>query len=160
MTMRRVNRIALDGTTVNITIGRHLIACISASYGDKLETETLTPMGFQTIEERTRGTYKTEDAKIKMSAVTFRAELAPLLPKEGYGVVPIPIVIGYSHPDLGSDSDLLARARFSGIAQAVENSAKVLEVEFGLIFDQLYLTDRRITLNVLNPNVPIPLSKL
>ncbi len=160
MTMRRVQHISLDGSTVAITIGRHEIPCISASYGDSLETETLTPMGSQSIEERTRGVYKTEAAKIKMSSLIFRSMLAPLLPKEGFGIQIFPIVVSYTHPDLGDDSDLLNESRFINTAIAVENSAKVLEVEFGIVFNQLYTTNKRITLNVRNPNIPLPTSKL
>ncbi len=159
MTMRRVKHIALDGTTVTLTMGRHEIACLSASYADKIETETLSHMGSQSIDERTSGAYKTEEAKIRMSATVFRSDLAPLFAQNGYGVEMIPIVIAYTHPDIGDDSDLLSEARFTGISAATEASAKALEVEFGIVFNQLYLTNRRVTINKLDPKQPLPASK-
>lgn len=159
MTMRRVNKIAMDGTSITMMFGRNQMACTKASYADKLETATLSNMGSQSIDARTPGTYSTEEAKVSMDSVVFRAEFAPLLQVDGYGNEQIPIVFAYAHPDLGSDSDLLHQCRFTGIAQALENSNKANEVEFGITFNQLYLTDRRITINKRNPRVPLAASK-
>lgn len=159
MTMRRVNKIALDGTSITMMFGRNQVACTKASYADKLETATLSHMGSQAIDARTMGSYSTEEAKVSMDSVVFRAEFQPLLQKSGYGNEQIPIVFGYSHPDLGDDSDLLDQCRFTGLAQAVENSNKALEVEFGIVFNQLYLGDDRRTINQPNPAVPLGASK-
>jgi hypothetical protein len=159
MTMRRVHKIALDGTTVTMMFGRNQIACTKASYADKLETAVLNNMGSQAIDARTPGSYSTEEAKISMDAVVFRTELYPLLQVDGYGNEQIPIVIAESHPDLGDDSDLLDQARFTGISNAFENSNKAREVEFGIVFNQLYLGNDRKTLNKLNPEVPLTASK-
>lgn len=159
MSMRRVNKIALDGTTVTMMFGRNQIACKKASYADKLETEAVSNMGSQAINARTAGTYSTEEAKISMDAVVFRAEFYPLLQVDGYGNEQIPIVIAESHPDLGDDSDLLDQCRFTGISNAYENSNKAREVEFGIVFNQLYLGNDRKTLNKLDPAVPLAASK-
>lgn len=156
---RRVAKIALDGTTITMMFGRNQIQCTKASYADKLETAVLSHMGSQAIDERSPGTYSTEEAKVSMSSTVFRAEFADLLQTDGYGTEQIPIVFSYSHPDLGSDSDLLDQARFTGLSQALEASNKALEVEFGIVFNQLYLTDRRITINKLDPDVPLAPSK-
>jgi hypothetical protein len=159
MTMRRVDKIALDGTCISMTFGRNEVPCSKASYADKLETAVHSNMGSQQIDARTRGTYSTEDAKVTMESVVFRAVFAPLLQRRGYGNEQIPIVFHYTHPDLGDDSDLLDGCRFTGLAQALENSNKALEVEIGIVFNQLYLTDRRVTLNVLDTRQPLQPSK-
>ncbi len=160
MTMKRVQNIGLDGSTVTLTIGRHQIPCLSGSYGDSLETETVSYMGSQRIDERTAGTYKTEPGKVKMTSIVFRAQLYPLLQKRGYGTEKFQAVFTVQHPDLGSDSDLLDGARFTSIAEAYENSAKSQEVEFGVVYDQLYLGDERKTINKLDTSQRLAPSKL
>lgn len=155
MPIRRVARIALSGTDLTMTIGRHQIACRKASYGDKLETDSGSNMGSQQIDFRTRGSYTTEEAKITMESVVFRAELMPLFQQNGFGNEEIPIIFSFSHPDLGDDSDLLDEARFTNIAQALEASNKAFEVDFGITFNQLYLTDERKTINAIDPSVPL-----
>jgi hypothetical protein len=155
MSMRRVNRIGLDGTSVTIAFGRAQIPCLTASYADGLEPQNLTYMGFQEISEQTEGTYKTENAKVKMSAVVFRADLFPLLQQDGFGRERLSVVVSESHPDLGDDSDLLDGARFVGISDAYENSSKAREVEFEISFTQLYRGNDRKTVNSLNLAVPL-----
>lgn len=159
MTMRRVNKIALDGTNITMMFGRNQVQCTKSSYGDKLETTTISYMGSQAIDARTMGSYSTDEAKVSMESVVFRAEFLPLLQKSGYGNEQIPIVFGYSHPDLGDDSDMLDQCRFTNLAQAIDNSNKALEVEFGIVFNQLYLGEDRITINQPNPAVPLGASK-
>ncbi len=155
MTMRSVDRIALDGTCITLVFGRNEIPCTKASYGDAIETTTITNMGSQQIDGRTRGTYKTTDAKVSMQSQIFRDIFAPLLQKDGYGNEQVPIVFQYQHPDLGDDSDYLDQCRFVGIDQALENSNKALEVEISIVFNQLFLTDERKTINTLDTSLPI-----
>lgn len=159
MTMRRISKIALDGTNITMMFGRNQVPCTKASYADKIETATLSHMGSQAIDARTMGTYSTEEAKVSMDSVVFRAEFEPLLQKAGYGNEQIPIVFGYSHPDLGDTSDMLDQCRFTGLSQALENSNKALEVEIGIVFNQLYVGDDRRTINQPNPAVPLGASK-
>jgi hypothetical protein len=156
MTMRRVEKIALDGTSITMMFGRNQIACTKASYADKIETTAVSFMGSQAIDARTVGSYSTEES---MDSVVFRAEFMPLLQRSGFGNEQIPIVFGYSHPDLGDDSDMLDQCRFTGTSQAIEASNKALEVEFGIVFNQLYLGDDRKTINQPNPAVPLGASK-
>jgi hypothetical protein len=157
--MRRVEKIALDGTSITMMFGRNQIQCTKASYADKLETTAVSFMGSQAIDARTMGSYSTEEAKVSMDSVVFRAEFMPLLQRSGFGNEQIPIIFGYSHPDLGDDSDYLDQCRFTGVSQAIEASNKALEVEFGIVFNQLYLGDDRKTLNQPNPAVPLGASK-
>lgn len=158
MAIKRVSRIALSGTNITMTIGRHQIACRKASYGDKLETDSGSNMGSQQIDFRTMGTYTTDEAKITMESVVFRSEFMPLLQQNGFGNEEIPIIFSYSHPDLGDDSDLLDESRFTNLSQAIEASNKALEVDFGIVFNQLYLTDERKTINAIDPSVPLTTS--
>lgn len=158
MTMRHVDRIALDGTTVSLTFGRQEIKALKASYGDKIETAVLTEMGSQQIDYRTMGSYSTEEGKLTFEATTFRAIFAPLLQVDGFGNAPIPIVIGFTHPTLGDDSDLLMGARFVGLTQALENSNKALEVEVSIVYNQIFWTDNRLTINQLDLSVPLGVS--
>lgn len=159
MAITRVNRIALDGTTLTIAFGRVTIACTKASYGDGLTTGTLSSMGSQSVDARTRGTYKTEQATVSMDSVVFRAELMPLMAADGFGNEVLPaIIVAYQHPDLGFDSDALGEARFVGLAAAVENSEKAFEVEFKIDFNQLYWTNERKTVNQRDLLTPLPAS--
>lgn len=155
MAIRRVNRIALDGSTVTIAFGRYVIPVLKMSYGDKLETGTLSNMGEQSIAARTPGTYSTIDPKVSIEAVVFRAQLYPLLGKNGFGSDQFPMTVNYGHPALGSDSDLLDGVRIVAPAFDTENSNKAFEIEFGLVFDQLYLGSARKTLNIVNPTIAI-----
>lgn len=155
MALRRVVGIEFDGSTVTSTFGRHEIEALKASYADGLETEVLRSMGSQRQDARTAGTYKTEDASISYRASVFRAKLMPLFPKTGGGNVVVPIIVGFTHPDIGSDSDLLSGARCVNWAAACENSAKALEVETKWVFLQLFWTSERKTINALKGAVPV-----
>lgn len=153
--MQRVLGLEHDGSTVAITIGRTQIDCLSMSYGDKLQPEELRNMGSQQIDALTPGTYTTDEAKVKMASSTFRAEFMPLVDKNGFGNRALPIVSTFTHPDTGTDSDLLDGCRFIGIAAAVENSAKANEIEFAIKPRQIYWTDQRKTINALDTTIPL-----
>lgn len=159
MSIKRVNRIAADGTTVTTTFGRHRIAALKASYGDKLETETLNEMGSQSIDARSPGKYSTDEFTITFEYVTFRERVSPLLQKDGFGNEKIPIVVGTFHPDLGSDSDLLDRCRFVGQKENPENTATPRSVECTFTVDQIYWGESRKTRNKLRPDLPLAASK-
>lgn len=155
MAIRRVKRIALSGTDLTITIGKTTIPLTKISYGDKLETGTLNHMGAQEISARTRGTYSTDEVKIGIDAVVYRAELYPLLAKDGYGNAVQPVVVTYAHPDLGSDTDLLEDMRITAPAFSPDNSNKAQEVEITGVFNQLKIGNERKTLNSLDPSQQI-----
>lgn len=159
MAIRRVIGIEVDGSIVTTTFGRHEIPCLKASYGDTLETAFLVEMGSQKNAAQTPGTYKTEDATFTFRSTVFRARVMPLMPKFGGGNIIIPIVIGFSHPDIGSDSDLLSGARFTGWKAAYENSNKAAEIEIKATVLQVRWTSRRQTINALNGAVPVGASK-
>ncbi len=154
MGLRRVAGAGLDGSTVTATLGKLEVPLISASYADKLEPGKLSYMGSQQIDELTQGTYSTEDAKLKMSAVIFRTVVMPAMPSIGGGNVRMPIVIGRTHPDLGDDSDLLEGCRITNWPAAVENSNKAEEVELTCTIQQIKWTDQRKTINNLAGVVP------
>src|SRR5258708_2957681 len=149
MTVRRVDKIAFDGSSLTVTMRRHIIALRKASYGDKLETDFGSNMGSQQVDFRTPGSYSTVDPKFTMESVVFRAEFYPLMQKNGYGNEQLPIVVTESHPDLGDDSDLLDGVRFTGLDRAFESSNKANEVEFGAVFNQLYIGNERKTINTI-----------
>ncbi len=153
MSIRRVANIGLDGSTVTTTFGKVELRCIKAAYGDKLETAKLSLMGGQTIDEITQGTYATDDLKVTMSSMRFRTEFLPAMPPSGGGTVRMPIVVGRSHPDAGSDSDLLEGCRCTNWGAAVENSNKAEEVELTFVVQQIKWGDERKTINVLGPGV-------
>lgn len=85
--MKRVTGFGIDGTTVSVTMGRTVIPCTKGSYGDSLDPAKLSYMGGQQQDEKTRGTYKTDDAKFTMSAVIFRTVFMPGMPATGAGNV-------------------------------------------------------------------------
>lgn len=153
--IRRVVGIEPDGSVVTATFGRHQIRILSASYADGVDPADLMEMGTQTIAALTPGTYKRDDLKIKMRSTRFRADFLPLMPKNGGGNIIIPVVIGFTHPDIGSDSDLLAGARCTNWSAAMENSNKALEIELTWKFRQIYWTSARKTVNALNGATPV-----
>lgn len=153
MTLRRVANLGLDGSTVTVTLGKIQVPAITASYGDKLTPGKLTAMGSQEIDELTPGNYETDDAKIKVSAVTWRTVIMPAMPKTGGGNVRMSLVIGREHPDLGDDSDLLEGCRIISMPSAAENSNKPEEVELTFTVRQVFWTDERKTLNQLRSDL-------
>lgn len=157
--IRRVTGIEVDGTIVTVTFGRHEIACLKVGYGDSLETAFLNEMGAQSIAAQTPGTYKTEDLSLTMRSTVARARFFPLFPKNGGGNIIVPVVVGFAHPDIGSDSDLLRGVRFTGLKAAYENSNKAAEIEIKGTFTQLFWTSKRITINALKGAVPSGASK-
>lgn len=156
----RVAGIGFDGSTVTVTIGKKEIRVIKAAYGDKLESAFLSYMGAQTQDEQTPGTYKTDSLKITMSGTLFRAELLPLFYSTGAGLKSLAIVIGRTHPDIGSDSDLLQGCRLSSLAGSVENSNKAEETEFEFTVRQVYWGNARKTINSLKGANPTGSSAL
>jgi hypothetical protein len=152
--LRRVAGIGLDGSMVTATFGKIEVPLIKASYGDKLEPAFLSFMGSQQQDEQTPGTYKTDDVKLSMSAMVFRTLILPAMPATGGGNVRLPIVVGRTHPDLGSDSDLLENCRITNWSAAVENSNKAEEVELTATVQQIKWTDSRKTINQLRGVVP------
>jgi hypothetical protein len=155
MSVKRVDRIAADGTTVTTTFGRHQIPALKAGYGDKIETETLSEMGVQEISVRTPGKYSTEELTISFEWTTYKSLLEPLLQKDGFGNEKIPIVVAVSHPDLGDDSDYLDLCRFVGQKEAPENSAAARVVETTWTVDQIYWGEERKTRNQLDLSQPL-----
>lgn len=153
--IRRVTGIGFDGSTVAITIGKTEMPLTMASYGEKLTTAWLAEMGSQTRGEQSAGVYEPEDGKLKMSSRRFRADFMPLLPVNGFGLVRLPIVVSFAHPDLGSDSDLLENCRFTNLANALEASAKVQEIELTFSLSQIRWTNRRMTINALKGAIPV-----
>lgn len=155
MTIQRVERTGLDGTTVFVMLGRNQIPAVKASYGDKLVTTTLTEMGKQEISVRSPGSYETDPVKITFEAVTYFAQVAPLLDKDGFGNRKLPIVIGNSHPDLGDESDLLNPCRYVETARETTNENNVQVIETTWTTDQIYWTNNRKTRNQLDLSQPL-----
>ena len=148
--MQRVVGSGIDGTNVSITIGKTVIPCVKAAYGDNLDPQYLPAMGSQERGEKTRGVYKVNDAEITMSTVIFRTVFMPALPANGAGNVQFPIVVLRSHPELGDDSDLLERCSVMDISASVENSSKAEEVPVKFSVGQVKHTDRRVCINALD----------
>lgn len=155
MTIRRVERIGLDGTCISVTIGRTTIPFRKTSYGDKLETDAGSDMGSQQIDYRTRGTYTTDEFDGEIEEVNFREILQPLLKTDGFGNEHLPIVVSETHPQLGYDSDLLENFRFGAISNTYQNDNKVLVRSVKGTFDQLYLGEDRKTINQFDLTVPL-----
>lgn len=159
MAIKRVIGIEIDGTIVTTTFGRHEITTLKVSYKDGLETAFLNEIGTQAQAAQTPGTYKTDDIAITFRSTVFRARVMPLFPKYGGGNVIIPIVIGFAHPDIGNDSDLLFGCRCVNWGTSIENSNKAVEVETMWKARQIFWTSQRKTINALKGAVPVGASK-
>ncbi len=145
--MQRVVGIGVDGTTVSVTMGKTVIPCTKAGYGDSIDPQFLSYMGSQEQDEQSDGVYKTDDAEITMSALNFRTVFMPALAANGAGNTRFPVVVLRTHPELGDDSDLLVDCRIKNLAAALENSGKIEETVIKLSVRQIKWTDARITIN-------------
>lgn len=155
MPFTRVNRIAADGTTVTVTIGKHVIPLLEISYGDSVESEDMSEMGVQEISASTPGQYKTDEITAKMAYDTWSSKFMPLAQKDGFGNERFQMVVSHSHPDLGSDSDLLDPCRYMGSKAAKQNSASPAVMEIKFKTQQVYWTDARKTLNQRDLSKPL-----
>jgi len=145
--IRRVIGVGLDGSTVTTTLGKIEVPTLKADYGDSLETAFLSYMGSQEQDEQSAGSYKTNNLKLTVSAMIFRTVIMPAFPNNGAGLVRMPIVIGRTHPETGSDSDLLIDCRCMNFSAAVENSNKVEETPLEFTIRQIKWTRARKTIN-------------
>lgn len=143
MTIRRVG-LNFDGSCVHMTIGKAEIPLISSSHGDNVKAEWVYRMGLQVPEADTPGQYEPEEGTIKMSGVNARTLLYPLLPQFGAANVRRIAVVSFSHPEIGTDSDLLRDFRIMGSKMSLEASAKGTEVEFKVRYRYVAWTERRI----------------
>lgn len=151
MAITRIKNLGLDGTTVTVQFGTLTVPCRSVSgYGDSLSTEWVPNMGSQERGEQSPGTYAVEDLKIVVSTVRWYAQLLAALPKNGAGNLVVNLTISYSHPDLGTESDLLEGCRLIGTSGSIENSAKLLDRELTFSVAQVYHGERRATINKLD----------
>lgn len=155
MGIKRVVGVEFDGGSVTTTFGRIEIPALSAQYADGLETEAGHSMGSQQQDYRTAGTYKTDSIKIKFRSTVFRALLMPQFPTNGAGLIRKNVVVGFHHPDIGDDSDLLSQARCTNWSQACENSNKAIEVETTWECKQIFWTSDRKTINALRGVIPV-----
>lgn len=147
MRLRRIRGNELDGTTVTVTIGKYQFDALAVSYGDSLQPEKLRQMGSQEIDAMTPGTYETEEGKLRISASVWRGEVAPLLEQNGWGNTEHNVVVSFTHPQIGSDSDMLSRCRLISGTDSHEVGSKPLEHEIKLVYQQVYWTDDRKTIN-------------
>lgn len=147
MTIRRVGDIEFDGSCVTVTIGRAIVEVMKISYADSITTSTVTSMGSQEQDARTDGSYKTEQVSITIRGSLWRRDVLPTLPPNGFGNSRRSIVVGYKHPELGTDSDELAAARFVNLGAAMEAGEKAAEIELKCDIKQIFWGDGRFTLN-------------
>jgi len=131
-------------------MGRVSVEAIEISYGDKLDPAHLTNMGSHQIDTVSRGAYATEPGRLKIEAVRFRADIAPHVQRYGFGTERFPMVVSFSHPDLGEDSDLLENVAIIGLQSALKQGNEITVVELGLDYTQVRWTNDRRTINLLD----------
>ena len=120
--------LTFDGGTVKISIGRAVdVPCISEKHGDSVKAEWVYRLGMQIPEDDTPGIYEPSEGELKMTSKNFRLLMARC-PKLGIANVKRIAVVTMSHPDIGHDSDALVGFRLMGAEQALEASAKAIEV--------------------------------
>lgn len=146
MSLRRVNRLAFDGTNVSIIVGVNIIRCTKMSYGDSLTIAKGSALGSQEQDYQTSGSYKTDDCSFTVEAIDYR-ELADKLPANGYGNQGYNAIILYEHPAMGSVSDLLTGFRFLSNAVSAEAGEKMIEQEIKASCMQIFWGARGATLN-------------
>jgi hypothetical protein len=146
MSLRRVNRAALDGTNVSILVSIYRLKCSKFSYGDSLTISKGSRLGSQEQDYQTSGSYKADDPAFTVEAVDYR-EFLDLLAVNGFGNRVVPAIVLYEHPDMGRVSDLLDGTRFLTGAISGESGEKMLEHEIKCSTMQVYWGDQRKTLN-------------
>jgi len=146
MSLRRVNRIALDGTTVSILIGINKLRVTKQSYGDSLTIATGSALGSQELDYQTAGSYKIDNPKFTVEALDYR-EYLEKLPSNGFGNLNSTAIILYEHPDLGSTFDMMSGFRFLSGAVSAEAGEKIIEHEIGCSALQIFWGDKGKTLN-------------
>lgn len=146
MSLRRVNKLALDGTNVSLVIGTSVLRVTKQSYGDSLTIAKGSALGSQEQDYQTSGSYKTDDCSYTVESIDYRNFLSTL-PANGFGNKIFSAVILYEHPAMGSDSDLLDGFRFLTNAVSVEAGEKMIEQEIKASCMQIYWGERRATLN-------------
>lgn len=159
MAITRVSALETDGTLWTVTFGRHIIRVLKVEGDDALEPADLNEVGTQEVAAQTPGTYKPGNMKITVRNSIWRAVMLPLFPKRGFGNVLVPVTVGYSHPDLGSDSDLMTGCRLIKITKAVDNSNKPNEVALEWKVRQYWHGNDRKTLNAIGGAVATGSSK-
>ncbi|MEQ9324836.1 MAG: hypothetical protein RIF41_37060 [Polyangiaceae bacterium] len=148
--IKRVEGLGLDGSTVNIMLGKIEVPMISASYGDKLDVGELGYMGGQQIDELTQGKYSTDEITFEVSDVIYRSLILPNMPSRGMGVIRIPsIIINKEHPDLGSDSDQLSGCRLIGWPMQINNTQEAFKLSLKAKCRQVLWGSERKTINLL-----------
>ena len=146
MSFKRVNRAALDGTTVSVIVGASQFRCTKIGYGDSLTIAKGTRLGSQQQDFQTLGSYKTDDISFTMEAVDYR-EMIDAHAVNGFGNLIGMAIVQYSHPDIGSVSDMIEGFRLLTSAASAEGGEKMLEIEVKASCMQIYWGDRRATLN-------------
>lgn len=146
MTIRAIDGLALDGSSVTATLGKLEPRVSKLEYGDTLETESVGSMGSQKKQDVTPGSVNVEQVKISFYEQEWRDKIYPALPRRGFGNVRFPITINYSHPDLGDDSDLLVNARLTGTKKAVEAGSKALLTECTFTITEIQYGESRKTM--------------
>lgn len=129
MSLTQTDKNSFDGACNSVIIVTTRVPALKASYDDKIDKGSVTPMGTQGPGSTTLGTYAASDAKITFRSEDFRLLVLPMFPAVGAGNYEVPICVNKTHPELGSDSDLLLRCCIVGLSAAIENSNKADEVE-------------------------------
>lgn len=140
-----VQRVGLnfDGSTVHMTVGKIEIPLISASYGDAVKSEWTYRTGIQVPEDDTPGQYEPEEGSMKISDVNARVILFPALAKFGAANTRRVAVVTRTHPEIGTDSDMLVGFRIMGTKASIEASAKGQEMEFKVRYRIVAWSERR-----------------
>ena len=149
-----------DGSSIFLVIGTTAIRAIKASYGDKMEKSDVVEMGTQFISAVTAGTYKPDEAKITFRNSVWRSEFMPKLPFMGSSNSPITVVIQFTSPDAGSDSDLWKPCYYTGSSLSLDSSNKGVEVDVTFKVQQYYWTEARTTKNSIAGGLAIGQNRL
>jgi hypothetical protein len=145
--IRRVPGVEFDGSTISITIGRLVFEAEKVDYSDDITTTVGTSLGTQEQRYRTLGVYKTGQVTIEPRFSVLRRDFLSSLAPNGFGGQINPIIVGYWHPQLGKDSDLLAGARLVSITGGGEVGGKQLMMPIKFDIMQIFWGNGRQTLN-------------
>ena len=159
MSIERTSGVEFDGSSVFMVIGTKAIRAVKASYGDSVEKGDVYEMGNQLLAAVTPGQYKPELAKVTFRNSVYRAEVLPRLPMLGSANSPTSVVIQYTCPGIGTDSDLWKPCWIVGTTISPESSNKGIEVELTFKVQQYFWGDTRTTKNAIAGSVAVGINR-
>lgn len=142
--MTTINGTAYDGGCIEMRLGSSAFAIQEANHEEDLDVKKVRALGAQAAHTSTPGAYEAKDDTIKMETAEY-ARLLAALPANGYGNFRFPIVMDYTHPDLGTMHVIKEGCRITGVKGGFKEGSDATMVELKVFCMQIIINGK--TLN-------------